>query len=293
MSVRTVNVTVTGEFVRKDTKNAGVQGEANVTTLHIVMDETWEKYGKRLVWRDATGGNPVAIILYNEITDLASGKDPLVFDTPIPSEPLALSGWCSFTIEGYLSDNPSKVACSVMDQLLVKPNDNTYNPAEPTKSQALQLQAEIEKILPDVTKLVVDALETLEDTEQEISVWEQWDKDRAYRPLNKVAWRGRSYLCKKFHANVDPYVDVANDIQGIEGNFWLLIADKGDRGEQGLQGRMGPPGPQGISGVAVETQGSVAFNVDENGHLLCFYAGEDVPPYFIDEHGHLCYDVGT
>ena len=34
---RTINVTVTGEFVRKDSKNAGVQGEANVTGLHIVM----------------------------------------------------------------------------------------------------------------------------------------------------------------------------------------------------------------------------------------------------------------
>ena len=38
---RTINVTVTGEFVRKDSKNAGVQGEANVTGLHIVMSDDW------------------------------------------------------------------------------------------------------------------------------------------------------------------------------------------------------------------------------------------------------------
>ena len=34
---RTINVTVTGEFVRKDSKNAGVQGEANVTGLHLSL----------------------------------------------------------------------------------------------------------------------------------------------------------------------------------------------------------------------------------------------------------------
>ena len=42
---RTINVTVTGEFVRKDSKNAGVQGEANVTGLHIVMSDDWEASG--------------------------------------------------------------------------------------------------------------------------------------------------------------------------------------------------------------------------------------------------------
>ena len=51
---RTINVTVTGEFVRKDSKNAGVQGEANVTGLHIVMSDDWEAFSKRIIWRCTT-----------------------------------------------------------------------------------------------------------------------------------------------------------------------------------------------------------------------------------------------
>ena len=64
---RTINVTVTGEFVRKDSKNAGVQGEANVTGLHIVMSDDWEAFSKRIIWRNALGENPVAVLLYNSV----------------------------------------------------------------------------------------------------------------------------------------------------------------------------------------------------------------------------------
>lgn len=291
MSVRTVHVTVMGEFLQKDSKNAGVQGEGNVTSLHILLDESWKGFGKRIVWRDARGENPVAIILYNAVEDLLSGKDPLAFETPIPPEALAFPGWCSFVIEGFRADTPAQVSYSVMDRLLVKLNDNHYTPVEPTAGQALQLQAEIEGIVSQVTELVEEALEALEGTEREISLWEQYNPETQYFPLNKVMHRGRSYINKKACKNVDPYTDVANDPKACEGNFWMLIADMGDRGEQGLTGRMGPPGPQGVAGVVVETQGKVAFHVDADGFLWCFYAGEAVPPYFIDEDGNLCYEI--
>ena len=97
---RTINVTVTGEFVRKDSKNAGVQGEADVTGLHIVMSDDWEAFSKRIIWRNALGESPVSVLLYNSVEDLVAKKDPLTFDMAIPAEPLALEGWCSFTIEG-------------------------------------------------------------------------------------------------------------------------------------------------------------------------------------------------
>ena len=41
---RRINVTVTGQFVQKDTKNAGVMGEGNVTALHLTeAEETYEQ----------------------------------------------------------------------------------------------------------------------------------------------------------------------------------------------------------------------------------------------------------
>ena len=99
---RTININVNGEFVKKDNKNAGVQGEANATKLHITMSADWEQYSKaHHLAGTPWAKKPVAVVLYNSVEDLVAKKDPLVFDTPIPAEPLSLPGWCSFTIEGY------------------------------------------------------------------------------------------------------------------------------------------------------------------------------------------------
>ena len=68
--------------------------------------------------------------------------------------------------------------------------------------------------------------------------------------------------------------------QGAQGH-------QGAQGPQGAQGVQGPPGPQGIAGVAVQTSGYVTFTVDDEGHLLCEYTGDDAPGYSIDENGHL------
>lgn len=148
---RRIDVKITGEYVRKDNKNAGVQGEGNVTTLHIELSEDWSGFSKRLIWRDATGENPVAILLYKNVSDLEA--EPLIFETLIPKEPLAKDGWCSFTVEGYLEGEPNKISKSVTDRLRVYPSDTgdgANAPEEPTPSQAQQLQGEIDKILPQV-----------------------------------------------------------------------------------------------------------------------------------------------
>lgn len=79
-------------------------------------------------------------------------------------------------------------------------------------------------------------------------------------------------------------------IQGVSGETGATgpKGDKGDTGPQGEQGIQGPPGPQGINGVAVATDGAYAFNVDENGHLILSYTGNEIPGFEIDSTtGHL------
>ena len=201
---RTINVTVTGEFVRKDSKNAGVQGEANVTGLHIVMSDDWEAFSKRIIWRNALGESPVAVLLYNSVEDLVAKKDPLTFDTAIPAEPLALEGWCSFTIEGFRESNPTAVAITVTDHLLVKPNDAYTTPKEPTPTQAQQLQTQIDGIVPQVSTLVGNAIEALEQAEEAVKVWEAYDSAKTYLPLQKVSRLGSSYICKAACKGVAP-----------------------------------------------------------------------------------------
>ena len=132
--MRTIHVNITGMFVQKDCKNGGVQGEGNATQLHITFDETWKGYGKRVIWRNAQGENPVAVVL---IAAAAAGTaNTLTYDTPIPAEALALPGWCSFTVEGFQDAETASAMFSVRDVLQVMENDGANSPAEPTPSES-------------------------------------------------------------------------------------------------------------------------------------------------------------
>lgn len=320
---RIINVKVDGEFVKKDSKNAGVQGEGNAVKLHITMSEDWTSYSKRIIWRDALGEHPTAVLLYKSVADTVvtqaeggggSETDPLVFDTFIPSEPMTQPGWCSFTIEGFEDSDPTKVCITVTDHLLVKPNDSYHAPAEPTPTQAQQLQTQIDKITGDTAEIVQEAVDALENAEKDMKVWEPWDNTKTYKLHNKVYRLGSSYICIHTNIDIDPWVDVdANN--RITGQYWQKIVQKGDRGEKGLdgpqgepgpqgiqgvkgdqglqgpQGIQGPAGPQGINGVAVTAEGQIGFSVNENGHLLVTYSGDTPPAYSIGEDGHLYLEV--
>lgn len=139
--MRYINVTVIGVFAEKSSKNAGVQGEGNATSLVIRFDSSWDNYNKRIVWRDAHGENPTSVLF-----TAAHYQNDGTYILPIPSEPLAIAGWCSFTIEGYAAATPSQIAMTVTEDMQVLPSENFYEPAEPTPSQALQLQRQIDNI---------------------------------------------------------------------------------------------------------------------------------------------------
>ncbi|MBE6993674.1 MAG: hypothetical protein E7423_03400 [Ruminococcaceae bacterium] len=145
--MRQIKAEVNGQFVRLSSKYGGVQGEGNVTSLRLIFDETWADYGKRIVWRDSRGLDPVAVLL---TADERTGESLLDYTVTIPPEPLSRVGWCSFTVEGYTEqDGQSVVALSVSERLEVRPGA-CDSAAEPTQSQALQLQREIDQILDRV-----------------------------------------------------------------------------------------------------------------------------------------------
>lgn len=152
---RVINVEIMGQFIKKDNKNAGVKGESNTTLMHITLDETWRGFGKRLIWRDSTGGNPTAIILfgYNSLSN-----DPLVYDTYIPTEPLAVPGWCSFTLEGYREvDGIHQVEISITDLLYVEDIGAVRTLATPTESEELQIMEALGKTEEAVKQSATEA----------------------------------------------------------------------------------------------------------------------------------------
>ncbi|GHV05561.1 hypothetical protein FACS1894217_02660 [Clostridia bacterium] len=128
--MRTINVAVGGQFARCDSKNAGVQGEYHETRLHLVFGNDWLNYGKRIVWRDAHGQNPIALPL--------AGQEAYSF---IPAEALAVPGWCTFTIEGL---HNGSVALTAFERLQVAAAINYNAPEVVTPDQALQILEQVE-----------------------------------------------------------------------------------------------------------------------------------------------------
>lgn len=148
---RIIEVKVNGNYATKDSRIAGVKGEANVTKLRIEFDEGWDGYAKKVVFWDAYGKNPVTRTLTADLMENGA-QSTRVYLCPIPGEPLAEAGECEFVIEGYLEGKRQR---SAGDTLLVKDapyTDAETEPADPTPTQAEQLQEQIDKIADDVKK---------------------------------------------------------------------------------------------------------------------------------------------
>ena len=75
----------------------------------------------------------------------------------------------------------------------------------------------------------------------------EWQQEETYAALQKVSHLGSSYVCVQACQGVDPEADVTLG-NGIEGQYWILIAKRGERGEQGIQGERGPQGSVGAKG---------------------------------------------
>ncbi len=279
---RNINVEINGQFVQKDSKNAGVMGEGNVATLHITCDDSWRGYGKRIVWRDVNGENPVSVILFE--TDSAPA-DPLIYDTTIPAEPMALPGWCSFTIEGYNEvDGVHKVAMSVSDHLYVEQSDSYYKPAEPTPSQTQQILEALGKTEESVKKIATEAKSWAvggtgtregEDTdnskyyssESKKSAEDAKDSEEAAKESAEDA----AESVKKY-----PYVDKDKKTWFVWDSASGSFVDTGVKAE-------------GESGI--EANGLWGTHIDENGDLIITYTGDSPPPLKINENGELVYSL--
>ena len=95
-------------------------------------------------------------------------------------------------------------------------------------------------------------------TETARNVWEDYDSAKNYQPGNKIYWQGSSYVCLKACSGISPE----------NGTYWQLVVR---------------------SGFASD---SAAFGFDVvNGRLLCYYSGDNPPPFRLGSDGHLYVDL--
>ncbi len=137
--MRIIYVDVCGFELKLSSKSGGVQGEQNVTVLQIRFDESWTGLGKRIIWRDATGENPVPVVLFDPV---GADGDILSYATAIPAAALAYPGWCSFTVEGCTVKNGNWIkAMGAVGSLEVRASEVIYQPEDETPSQTQQILA--------------------------------------------------------------------------------------------------------------------------------------------------------
>lgn len=158
---RIIEVKVSGSHISKDSKNAGVQGEANVTFLRITFDESWYLFAKEVIFWNAYGNNPVKIELGKDRLENIVASE-LIYLVPIPAEPLEYAGKLTFSIDGYLDNKKRRSMC---DELEVKDSPiatDVSNAVDPTTSDLQQMQTEIEAIKGDIRE-AVEATEAIEN----------------------------------------------------------------------------------------------------------------------------------
>ena len=294
-------INIKGQFVSKNSKNAGAAGSSNLNNLKFIFDESWAGCGKRVIWRDSKGENPTSIIL-------APGMgNSLEYDSYIPHSALRYPGWCSFVVEGYSEISPDRVIKSVKDALFVSFSDDCEEITPLTVSEAMQLQTEIEQIIPKVKEEMKETQEKIDAYLENNNLWEEYDGTKLYKKGNRVVFSGSSYLCIKDNVDISPEND----------EFWLMMSGRGprgqkgnqgpqgiqgERGEQGIQGEKGDKGDKGekgdkgndgINGTVVPANGFYSFFVDENSDLiLCYPDSENAPDVQLDDSGELVLRIG-
>lgn len=143
---RIIEVKVGGNHLRKDSKNAGVCGEGNVTRLKITFDEGWDNFAKSVTFWDARGGNPVKRTLTTDLLENAA-RSTRIYLVPIPAEPMVYAGELTFVVDGYIDGKRQR---TISDTLEVKDSpmtDNASEPIDPNPTQAEQIQKQVDNII--------------------------------------------------------------------------------------------------------------------------------------------------
>lgn len=162
---RKIVVDVNGSYLRKDNKIAGVQGEGNSTYLNLIFDEGWSGLAKKITFWNSKGMNPVEITLTTDhLTNMSTSL--LDYTVSIPPEPLEFDGEMEYVIDGYKDGVRVR---SLADKMVVKyapTANNAGSPADPTPTQAEQLQKQIDTMLGDMQAERIKA-ETAASTSQQ------------------------------------------------------------------------------------------------------------------------------
>lgn len=97
---RTIDIFIKGSYLQKNNNIGGVQGEGNVTTLHIIFDDSWANLSKSITFWNAKGENPVKVLLTN--AQLVEIRNSLLEFNVLIRRTVGVEGDMIFVIDGYV-----------------------------------------------------------------------------------------------------------------------------------------------------------------------------------------------
>lgn len=178
---RIVRINVSGNYISKDNKTAGVRGEGNSTSLVITFDEGWDSYAKTVTFWDARGENPVERTLTNDL--LVNINDSTrIYKLLIPYEPMAEVGYMTFIIDGYVDGKRKR---SVSDTLEVKYSPNSRVTEDATPTEVERMQASLEKIIEDIQSASIASTSARESAESA-----KQDAEKAENAVGRTSYIG-------------------------------------------------------------------------------------------------------
>lgn len=146
---RMIRVKVDGHHLTKDHRTAGVQHESNAAKMRIEFDPSWDEYAKKITFWNADGKKPVERMLTADLLENIA-ENTRAYRCFIPGEAMTEAGELTFIIDGYVDGKRQR---SLSDTLEVEPApyiEQADQPADPTPTQAEQLQVQIDALLGNV-----------------------------------------------------------------------------------------------------------------------------------------------
>lgn len=250
---RIIEVKVNGSYITKDNRNAGVQHEANSTSLRIEFDPSWDSYAKKITWWNAKGEDPVEITLGIDLLEDAASSTR-IYLCPIPGEPLAECGECTFVIDGYTDGKRQR---SAADRLWVKEapfKETAGQPSDPTPSQAEQLQKEIDEIKGTISQSVASKNAAAESAANAKASETAAASSAANAEKSAEAAKNAQDAIENMGVKaetLEPGADASVEKQvSADGTVTLKFGiPKGEKGDPGGKGDKGDKGDKGADGA--------------------------------------------
>jgi hypothetical protein len=259
---RIIEIKVNGNHLTKDNKVAGAQHEGNATRLRITFDEGWDGFAKTVTFWDALGQNPVKIVLTTNLLEdiTVSTRTYLV---PIPPEAMAEAGRLSFVIDGYRTDAAGGGirSRSFEDELVVKSarfEENAAEPADPTPSQAEQIQEQIDSVLGTIQNAAISEKNAKASGESAKASEEASKQSAAAAAKSAEGAASDAKTAKEYSGN--PPI-----IQG--GSWWTWDAEAKRYTDTGEPAHSTAVGEAGMWGMELA-----------DGNLYVGYLGDKAPP---------------